>query len=110
LNTIVHSETVDFEVVGEGVKRKILSYNDTIMGVEVHFEKGGVGSVHTHPHTQMTYVLEGTFEFSLDDKLVKVSKGDTLLFESNVKHGTVCLEKGVLLDIFTPYRKDFIDK
>lgn len=41
------SEHQGFEVVAEGVKRRILSYNETIMAVEVHFETGGVGSVHS---------------------------------------------------------------
>jgi hypothetical protein len=27
---------------------------------------------------------------------------------SGLPHSTVCLEKGVLLDIFTPMRKDFV--
>nr|WP_321305674.1 cupin domain-containing protein [uncultured Sphaerochaeta sp.] len=97
-----------FEVVAEGVKRKILSYNETIMAVEVHFQTGGVGSVHSHPHTQLTYVLEGSFTFTIDGKPVEVSKGDTLVFEPNVKHGTTCLEKGLVLDVFTPYREDFV--
>lgn len=97
-----------FEVVAEGVKRKILSYNKTIMAVEVHFETGGVGSVHSHPQTQLTYVLKGAFTFTIDGKPVQVSKGDTLVFEPNVKHGTTCLEKGVVLDVFTPYREDFV--
>jgi len=31
---------------------------------KVRFEKGAVGSKHTHPHEQTTYVLSGEFEFT----------------------------------------------
>ena len=33
---------------------------------------------------------------------------DTLLKENGVVHGCTCLEPGVLLDIFTPMREDFV--
>lgn len=108
MNTILLANDAKTEVVGEGVSRRILSFNETIMGVEVHFDTASVGAVHSHPHTQLTYVLEGSFEFTVDGKIVPVSKGDSLIFESEVKHGVVCKEKGVLLDVFTPYREDFV--
>ena len=46
-----------------------------------------------------------------DDLIVKnvVRKGDTMLKTNDVIHGCVCLEAGVLLDIFNPYRKDFVE-
>ena len=38
-----------------------------------------------------------------------VRKGDTLLKTDGVEHGCVCLEEGVLIDVFSPYREDFVD-
>ena len=32
-----------------------------------------------------------------------------MLKTNDVIHGCVCLEAGVLLDIFNPYRKDFVE-
>ena len=94
--------------MGGGVSRKILSYNDQMMIVEVHFEKGGVGQMHTHPHLQSTYVQSGRFVFTIDGETVEIAQGDTLLFPSGIPHGTVCAEAGVLIDIFHPMREDFI--
>ena len=94
--------------LGGGVSRRILSYNDQLMSVEVHFEKGAVGAMHTHPHVQISYVLEGKFEANIDGEVKIISKGDTYVTESNAPHGVVCLEAGVLLDIFTPKRDDFL--
>ena len=102
--------TKDCELIdlGGGVKRKILAYGDKLMHVEVHFEEGAVGAMHTHPHAQTTYVLEGEFEFTIGDEKKIVKKGDTMYDEPEIPHGCRCIKKGVLLDTFTPMREDFL--
>ena len=91
-----------------GVERKILAYNDAVMCVEHRFEQGAMGSLHSHPHTQLTYVVEGVFDFTIDGETHRVGKGDTLLKTDGVVHGCTCVEAGVLCDIFLPMRKDFL--
>ena len=80
---VPHAETLP-EPAGPGVTRRVLAYNKGLMCVENTFEKGAVGALHSHPHTQITYVVSGRF------------------------HGCEALEPGVLLDIFTPMREDFV--
>ena len=104
----VFSDTLEFEELGGGVKRKILAWGDDLMQVEVHFEKGAVGAMHSHPHTQLTYVLSGEFEFTIDGIKKTVKAGDTLFKLPTIVHGCVCTEAGVLLDTFTPHRADFV--
>ncbi|EOC1774394.1 cupin domain-containing protein [Vibrio fluvialis] len=104
----VYNQDVKLEDLGAGVSRKILAYSDNIMSVEVHFEQGAIGPMHSHPHEQLTYVLSGEFEFTIGDETKIVKAGDALYKEPNVIHGCVCLKAGVLLDNFTPMRKDFI--
>ena len=105
---VVYNHQVPFTELGGGVSRKILSYNDQMMIVEVHFKQGGIGALHTHPHQQLTYVQSGRFRFTMDGEEFEVSQGDTLQFAPNAVHGTVCLEDGVVLDIFHPMREDFL--
>ena len=104
----VFNDDVKLTDLGGGVSRKILSYNDQLMSVEVHFEKGAIGAMHTHPHVQISYVLEGSFEANIGGEVKIIKKGDTYITEPDVPHGVVCLEKGKLLDIFTPQREDFL--
>lgn len=92
----------------DGVVRRVLAYSDDLMCVENTFETGAIGSLHRHPHTQITYVVEGVFEFTIDGVTKVVKKGDTMLKQDAVVHGCKCLEKGILLDIFTPMREDFV--
>lgn len=104
----VPNETAEPQSGGEGVTRRVLAYTDGLMCVENTFEKGAVGALHSHPHTQITYVVEGVFSFTIDGETRTVRKGDTMLKENGVIHGCTCLEEGILLDIFTPMREDFV--
>ena len=94
--------------LGNGLYRKILAYDENLMLVEMHFAKGSAGAAHTHPHTQISYVQEGVFEYFIEDDRRILGKGDSVVIESGRMHGCSCLEDGVLLDVFTPMRKDFI--
>jgi quercetin dioxygenase-like cupin family protein len=104
----VINKTIEGERAAPGVIRKILAYGDTVMCVENCFEEGAVGLIHNHPHTQITYIAEGRFRFTIGEDVREVVKGDTLLKENGVSHGCVCLEKGILVDFFYPIREDFI--
>lgn len=104
-----HDE-IESESAGKGVVRRVMSYCDELMCVENIFETGGVGAMHHHPHTQITYVVSGVFEFTIGDTTRIVRAGDTLLKQNDVVHGCTCLEAGVLVDIFTPMRKDFVNE
>ena len=106
-SVVFHSD-IPLADLGGGVSRRVLAYSPNLMTVEVNFEKGGVGSVHTHPHCQNTYVRSGRFRFSIDGESVEVGPGDTIAFPPDVPHGTLCLEAGTLLDIFNPMREDFV--
>ena len=106
--TVVYSAEVESIDAAKGIKRRILAYTDGLMCVENLFETGAVGAIHTHPHTQLTYVVSGRFSFTVGDEHYEVAAGDTLLKQNGIIHGCVALEGGILLDIFTPMREDFI--
>lgn len=89
----VYNEEIDIQPAGEGVQRKILAYGSELMCVENYFETGAAGALHSHPHTQITYVVEGVFEFTIGEETKIVKKGDTLLKQNGVEHGCVCKQK-----------------
>ncbi len=104
----VKDKTMDWEQVAIGVKRKIMAYDKSLMVVKVAFEKGGVGSLHQHPHIQITNVESGTFEVEIAGEKQILNAGDAFFIPTNVWHGAVCLEAGILIDTFSPMREDFI--
>lgn len=104
----VRREDVNPKDLGGGVTRRVLAHNAQMMAVEVGFEKGARGDRHTHPHTQISYALSGKFIYSLDDEEYELDPGDSIVVPGGAEHGTLCLEKGALLDVFTPQREDFL--
>ncbi|MBE4447891.1 cupin domain-containing protein, partial [Vibrio parahaemolyticus] len=64
----VFNQDIPMEDLGEGISRKVLAHSDNMMSVEVHFEEGAIGAMHSHPHEQLTYVLSGEFEFTIGDE------------------------------------------
>lgn len=103
------SNNMDWEDLGGGVQRQIFGFDNQIMMVKVKFEKGAVGSPHEHFHTQSTYCAKGKFQFTIGDKTTVIEAGDGVYIEPNVLHGTTCLEEGILIDVFSPVREDFLD-
>jgi quercetin dioxygenase-like cupin family protein len=104
------AENMEWEQLGPGLSRQILGWDNQIMMVKVKFEKGAVGSPHSHFHTQTTFCHSGKFEFTIDGKKHVLKAGDGLYMAPNLLHGAVCLEPGVVLDVFSPVREDFLDK
>ena len=99
----------EYKDLGGGVFRKVLAYSDRIMNVELKFEKGATGAMHSHPHEQIGYIIEGSLVFKEEGKEdVVLSAGDTYIVAPDVMHGIECLTGVKLLDIFTPMREDFI--
>lgn len=105
---IADSELV-WEDLGGGLKRKIMAYDDNLMMVKVAFEKGGTGTLHSHFHTQMSYVESGEFEITIGERKQVLRQGDVYYIPPHVVHGALCLSAGMLVDIFTPMREDFIN-
>lgn len=99
---------MQWEQVAPGMKRKIMGFNDEIMMVQVHFDKGGIGVRHKHRHSQTTYVVSGKFEVSIGDEKRILVGGDGFCIPPEIEHGAVCLEDGMLIDVFSPIREDFM--
>jgi quercetin dioxygenase-like cupin family protein len=92
-----------------GVRRRIMAYLPEMMLVEVDFEKGAVGALHSHPHIQASYVAEGRFEVTIDGNTEILSHGGSFIVPPNLVHGVKALEQGRLIDSFTPHRAEFLE-
>jgi quercetin dioxygenase-like cupin family protein len=97
-----------WEEVGPGLKRQIMGYDEHIMLVKVNFDEGAVGVLHEHYHSQVTYVESGEFEMKIDGETRVLKAGDAFYVVPHVWHGCVCTKPGVLLDVFSPAREDFL--
>ena len=99
---------IDARVLDAKSRRKVLAHGKDLMACHLYFDAGGIGTPHKHPHTQVTIILSGRFEFTLNGDTVLLSSGDSVYIPDNAEHSLVCLEKGELIDVFTPEREDLI--
>ena len=104
----VEASKTPTEDLGEGLTRQILGFGPEIMIVRVWFDKGAVGEVHSHRHSQSTYVESGRFEVFIDGEKRVLAAGDSFYIAPHLAHGAVCLDAGVLIDVFSPLREDFL--
>ncbi|MGB3774834.1 MAG: cupin domain-containing protein [Leeuwenhoekiella sp.] len=104
----IFGEELEWETVGEGLKRKIMGYDDKIMLVKVEFQVGAVGTMHEHHHSQVTYVESGEYELTIGEETKVVKGGDSFYIPPHVMHGAICKKAGVLIDVFSPIREDFM--
>ena len=107
---IIFGERAPRESVADGVMRQVTGFNDSILMARVEFETGGVGEVHSHPHSQVSYVVSGEFDVFIDGVETRLGPGDSFYIEPNLDHGAVCRKAGVLIDVFSPVREDFLQE
>jgi quercetin dioxygenase-like cupin family protein len=104
----VPAEAADWTSPEPGVTRRIMAYLPEMMMVEVVFQKDAVGAQHSHPHIQASYVAEGRFAVTIDGRTEVLERGGSFIVPPDLVHGVKALEKGRLIDTFTPHRAEFL--
>jgi quercetin dioxygenase-like cupin family protein len=75
-----------------GTKRTDLQRHDLsapgreVIQVRVDFDPGYASPRHTHPGEEIIYVLEGTLEYEIEGKPVRVKPGDVLFVPAGTPH------------------------
>jgi quercetin dioxygenase-like cupin family protein len=83
---------------------------DKVMANFVSFEPNTEAPVHWHDEEQITYVMDGEFEFEVAGEVRTMRRGDAVVIPPNVPHGartrdTSCVE----IDVFHPPRRGLLD-
>ena len=107
-DSFFEEEINPWENAGEGITRQFVGFNTQLMMVKVKFEKAAIGYVHDHFHSQVTYIASGVFEITIDGEPQILKEGDGFFVQPNQKHGARCIEAGILIDVFSPVREDFL--
>ena len=99
---------VTTEQTAPGIRRQMV-VGENVMMCRFTFDANVVTPEHTHPHEQMTLVIQGKVKFFIDGEVRIVGPGDVLHFPPHNRHGATMLdEEVVLIDIFSPIREDFL--
>ena len=91
------------EAAYDGIERRVLSFDETLMLVHYTVEEGAVFPAHTHDETtQGVYVVDGSIEL-FGDREATLEAGDTFVVGPGVEHGIRGVAReSTLVDSFTP--------
>jgi quercetin dioxygenase-like cupin family protein len=62
---------------------------------------------HSHPHEQVTNIIRGRFEMTLDGETHTIEPGSVVVIPSGTKHRGRALTDCFILDVFSPVREDY---
>jgi quercetin dioxygenase-like cupin family protein len=65
---------------------------------------------HSHPQEQVSYILDGTFELTVEGVKHVLEPGQVFVIPSNTKHSGLAITDCFILDVFTPLREDYREK
>jgi quercetin dioxygenase-like cupin family protein len=90
-----------------GVTRRAVHLDHAMMTF-FHFDPGSVVPEHTHPHEQITYVVEGGMEFTLGGTRRLMRAGDVVCIPPHVPHSATILDQPTFaLDAWYPLREEY---
>ncbi len=85
--------------------RLIHTENNTINFIEV--KAGSAIPLHSHPHEQSSFVLEGSFEMTVDGVPHILNSSNFVVIPGGVIHGGHAITDCRLIDVFSPVREDY---
>lgn len=94
------------EIFG-GAVRGHYAHLDRLTVGEVTLAADTVVPLHAHPHEQVTYVLSGAFEFTVEGATTVLTAGMAALIPGHAVHGGRTLTECRVLDVFAPVREDY---
>lgn len=102
------SSSHGYKEVLKGIELKNLTFGDKTHLTQVKLKKGSILPEHTHTHEQTGYLLSGKLKFCSGDEEHITQPGDSWTFPSNMKHGAEAMEDTIVLECFSPARKDYL--
>lgn len=89
-----------------GIRRRSV-YLDQLMLTFFELDEGAIIPPHAHPHEQISFVVAGALEFTLDGDRRVVRAGQGATVPSDILHEAVALEPTVVIDGWSPVREDY---
>lgn len=87
--------------------RAVFVHSDNMTLAYWTVEAGAGLPEHSHPHEQVTNVIEGTFEFTMERQTKRLEPGAVVVIPSNVVHSGKAITDCRILDAFHPVREDY---
>lgn len=85
------------------------AYLENVMVTFVELDGDAEVPMHSHPHEQISVMIEGSLLFRVGGEEKVVKAGEVVLVPSNVEHGVKAVDGPALAyDCWSPIREDYI--
>lgn len=92
-------------------RRKLLCSDKDYMFVLMECKAGTAQPPHSHPHTQVDYLLEGEIDMQVGNEVRRMHAGDIVQVPGNVPHAFCRVYQDTRwLEFFTPAREDILPR
>jgi quercetin dioxygenase-like cupin family protein len=82
-------------------------HSDRMTVAHWHFDPGIDLPEHSHPHDQITNVLDGEFELTVEGVPEILTAGDYRVIPPDVVHSGRSITECKIIDVFSPVRDDY---
>jgi quercetin dioxygenase-like cupin family protein len=73
----------------------------------VEIKKGSIVPEHHHPQEQITYIIEGQLNMTIDGNPCQLVPGMYHVIPSNTSHSAIAITDCRVIDTFSPVREDY---
>jgi quercetin dioxygenase-like cupin family protein len=102
-----HIKLLPQHQVFPGMRGRIL-HSETMTFVFWEIDCGADLPAHSHPHEQVSHIIEGTFVLSIDGEARLLEAGAMSIIPSDASHSGKAITDCQVLDIFSPKREDYV--
>ena len=99
------SEVASRELL-EGTEVRFV-HGETMTVAYWSFEPGVPLPLHAHPHEQVTNVIKGVFDLTVDGKTTRLEAGSVAVIPPDVPHAGRAVTACRIIDVFHPVREDY---
>ncbi len=92
----------------DGIQRKTLVHGENTLMTEFKLREGSVIPLHSHPEEQIGYLISGQIKFLVGTDKIMCNSGDSWCFAGDEEHGAEVLQDSVIVEVFSPVRKDYL--
>lgn len=92
----------------KGISFNVLAIGEKSMVTKMNYKQGDYAPAHSHPNEQSGYVISGKYNITIGDSEELITTGDSYVIPENVPHSVKVIEAGIIIDIFTPIREDYL--
>lgn len=99
-------DTLETKQLVPGISGQMI-HTDTMTIGYFDILKGAVLPEHSHIHEQVTNIIEGELEMTINGESKVMKAGHVATIPSNAPHSAVALTDCKVIDVFNPVREDY---